>query len=118
MILALRPEIYSGMVVSGISLLVVFVALVILWLCMELTSKILNLSFKKVKQEEKSPKISDEISGEVMAAISTAVHLYLSDIHDLENPILTIKRSPKSYSPWSSKIYSVLTLNRKFNKAS
>lgn len=46
-----------------------------------------------------------KFTGEEAAAIAAAVHLYLHEQHDEENPILTIKQAKKSYSPWSSKIY-------------
>ena len=47
------------------------------------------------------------ISGEETAAIAMALHLYLSELHDEESGILTIKKTSKTYSPWSSKIYGV-----------
>jgi Na+-transporting methylmalonyl-CoA/oxaloacetate decarboxylase gamma subunit len=46
-----------------------------------------------------------KFTGEEAAVIAAAVHLYLHEQHDVENPILTIKQAKKSYSPWSSKIY-------------
>lgn len=52
------------------------------------------------------------LSGEVNAAISTAIHLYVSESHDEENTILTIDKVSRRYSPWSSKIYSVTNLRR------
>ncbi len=51
-----------------------------------------------------------KFTGEEAAAIAAAVHMYLHEQHDIENPILTIKQAKKSYSPWSSKIYG--TQNR------
>jgi len=48
-----------------------------------------------------------EISGEVFAAISTAIYLYETEQHDHESAILTINRAAKNYSPWSSKIYGL-----------
>jgi glutaconyl-CoA/methylmalonyl-CoA decarboxylase subunit delta len=48
-----------------------------------------------------------QLSSGVDAAISAAIYLYLSDIHDKENAVMTIKKVSKAYSPWSSKIYSV-----------
>ena len=38
-------------------------------------------------------------------AISMAMHEFQSDVHDVEDTILTITRVKRSYSPWSSKIY-------------
>jgi Na+-transporting methylmalonyl-CoA/oxaloacetate decarboxylase gamma subunit len=46
-----------------------------------------------------------KFTGEEAAVIAAAVHMYLNEQHDIENPILTIKQAKKSYSPWSSKIY-------------
>ncbi|HEX2983935.1 MAG TPA: hypothetical protein VHO28_10380 [Ignavibacteriales bacterium] len=45
--------------------------------------------------------------GEIMAAISLALKLYLDEQHDIEKTTLTINRTVKPYSPWSSKIYGV-----------
>ena len=45
--------------------------------------------------------------GEVYAAIATALNLYLKEIHDFEDLRITIQKSVKPYSPWSSKIYGV-----------
>jgi len=49
----------------------------------------------------------DEFTGEKAAVIAAAIHMYLNEQHDFENPILTIKKAEKSYSPWSSKIYGI-----------
>ncbi len=52
------------------------------------------------------------LSGEVYAAIAMALHLYSNEQHDLENPVITMIRTSKTYSPWSSKIYSLRKLPR------
>jgi Na+-transporting methylmalonyl-CoA/oxaloacetate decarboxylase gamma subunit len=49
---------------------------------------------------------------EVMAAIAMALFLYSKELHDDETLKLTIKRSAKTYSPWSSKIYGLNTYKR------
>lgn len=49
----------------------------------------------------------DGLSGEVNAAIVMALHLYSSEIHDQEDPIITMIRVSRTYSPWSSKIYGL-----------
>jgi hypothetical protein len=33
--------------------------------------------------------------------------LYLNEMHDEENHVITIKRASKTYSPWNSKIYGL-----------
>lgn len=48
-----------------------------------------------------------EISGEVNAAIAMALYLYQSELHDNENAVLTIQKVSRTYSPWSSKIYTL-----------
>jgi len=45
-------------------------------------------------------------SGEVFAAIAMAIY-EVTELHDDENTILTIKNTVRNYSPWSSKIYSL-----------
>jgi hypothetical protein len=47
------------------------------------------------------------LTGEEIAAISMALHLYMEEIHDEESGVLTIKQISRTYSPWSSKIYAV-----------
>ena len=47
------------------------------------------------------------IPGEICAAISMALLELDNEVHDIENTILTISRTQRPYSPWSSKIYSM-----------
>ena len=58
------------------------------------------------KQEAKEKQLG-QAPGEVFAAISMAMHEFQSDVHDVEDTILTITRVKRSYSPWSSKIYTL-----------
>lgn len=46
-------------------------------------------------------------SGEVIAAIGTALAEHFGQGHDLEDTILTIRRMKRAYSPWNSKIYNL-----------
>ncbi|NDW13730.1 lamin tail domain-containing protein [Bacteroides sp. 214] len=46
-------------------------------------------------------------SGEEFAAISMAMHEFLNDAHDYEDMIITINKVKRTYSPWSSKIYTL-----------
>jgi len=52
-------------------------------------------------------------SGEVYAAIAMALHEMNGDEHDYENTVLTIKSIDRSYSPWSSKIYTLREIPRR-----
>lgn len=52
-------------------------------------------------------------SGEIFAAIATALYEMSDDNHDVENTVLTIRKVARTYSPWSSKIYSLRDVPRK-----
>ncbi len=58
------------------------------------------------KQEAKEKQLG-QAPGEVFAAIAMAMHEFQSDVHDVEDTVLTITRVKRSYSPWSSKIYTL-----------
>ena len=98
------------MVVVGYS--IVFIALLLLYLFFRyIIPAILRVKIGKGRLNKGSDsseiKQRKEITGEVNAAISMALYLYLNELHDEESNILTIKRVSKVYSPWSSKIYGV-----------
>lgn len=65
-----------------------------------------NLFTKRLKTEEKPVKVNT--SGDEIAAIAMALHLYKNDLHDTESLTLTFNRISKTYSPWSSKIYGIM----------
>ena len=52
---------------------------------------------------------SGQVSAETYAAISMAIHLFMveNEAHDFEDTVLTINKVSKTYSPWSSKIYTL-----------
>ena len=64
------------------------------------------------KEEAKEKKLG-EAPGEVIAAISMAMHEMQNDVHDVEDTVLTITRVKRTYSPWSSKIYTLRELPKK-----
>jgi glutaconyl-CoA/methylmalonyl-CoA decarboxylase subunit delta len=47
------------------------------------------------------------MDADVNAAIAMAMYLYFQEVHDKESAVLTINRTSRSYSPWSSKIYGI-----------
>jgi glutaconyl-CoA/methylmalonyl-CoA decarboxylase subunit delta len=102
-----------GMTVIGY--VVVFLALLFLYIIFSNLTKVLNINVKRMlRREGKVDVIKDDISisGEVNAAIAMAIHLYYSEIHDKENTILTIEKVSRTYSPWSSKIYGLRQFQR------
>ncbi len=117
--LLLEVQIREGLIIAGVGYVIVFTALAILWAAYYYFPILIKIQIKsKLRSEGK--KVSDkemeeDISGDVNAAISAALYLYLNQFHDEENTVLTIKRVSKTYSPWSSKIWSV---SNSFNSGS
>jgi len=70
------------------------------------------LDFKEQLDTIQNEARSSEKDGEITAAISLALHLYLKESSIDERTILTIKKMVKPYSPWSSKIYGVRQFTR------
>ena len=102
-----------GMAISAMS--VVFSGLLLLFISFYVVGKLSVRFLKKNamkakgitdKQEAKEKKLG-QAPGEVFAAIAMAMHEYQSDVHDVEDTVLTITRVKRSYSPWSSKIYTL-----------
>ena len=93
---------------SLVGIVVVFTALAILVLCfMGVQHLVVNSVKKKKKLNEDGSKVVVDIAANEIAAISMALHLFLSDVHDEESNIITIKRIERRYSPWNSKIYGL-----------
>ena len=102
-----------GMSISAMS--VVFCGLILLFIAFKIVGKAsVSLSKRNAmkakgitdKQEAKEKKLG-EAPGEIFAAIAMAMHEMQSDVHDVEDTVLTITRVKRSYSPWSSKIYTL-----------
>ena len=108
-----------GMAITAMS--VVFSGLILLYICFRLIGKAaISLRRKNAmeakditcKEEAKEKKLG-EAPGEVFAAIAMAMHEMQSDVHDVEDTVLTITRVKRSYSPWSSKIYTLREMPKK-----
>jgi Na+-transporting methylmalonyl-CoA/oxaloacetate decarboxylase gamma subunit len=101
----------------GTSIVVVFVALVIILLVFKYFGKLMAGEKKPVAataqpqaQAPAAPQADPQ--GEINAAIAMALYLYSNELHDQENPVITMIRVSKTYSPWSSKIYGLRKLPR------
>lgn len=103
-----------GFVMALLAMSVVFSALLILCLSFKFVGKISEMIAKRNKlmahgvedpdREELKAQKGD--SGEEIAAIAMALYEHIN-AHDDESTILTINKVKRSYSPWSSKIYSL-----------
>lgn len=105
----------AGIIVV-VGYLVVFVALITLYLMFRY---VLPLFFRiklyrRAAREGRALDDSEkhEMSGEVNAAIATAIYLYFDEQHDYESNVITIRKVSRTYSPWSSKIYNMRNLQR------
>lgn len=90
---------------------VVFCVLGLLFAVFSNMPKIRDLATRKKRETsaneaENHPK--KPLTGEVNAAISMALYLYLEEQHDEEDLVLTQEKVSRIYSPWSSKIYGVM----------
>lgn len=100
-----------GIGMTFVGMTVVFISLLLLYMLFFNITKLINLKIKKDKKiESKDVQLKqseEELSGNVGAAIAMALHLYMSEMHDKENTVLTINKVARTYSPWSSKIYGL-----------
>lgn len=105
----------SGVGMAIIAMSVVFVGLILLYISFKIVGNIaVKLGKRNAmkatgitdKAEAKEKKLGHH-SGEETAAIAMALHEYLNDAHDIEDMVLTINKVKRSYSPWSSKIYTL-----------
>ena len=98
----------DNLMIALVGYLIVFTALVALYFVFQNIPKIIEWQTRsrlkkkgELKNEEETKEIS--IPGTVNAAISTALYLYLNEMHDEEKTVITIKKVSKTYSPWSFK---------------
>ncbi len=111
------PNLLKAEEITVVGILFVFLALIILSLFLYLIAYLYK-KFKEIKipkdlllnQEQKNI----NRTGEIDAAISMALHLYLQEAHDIESNIITITRTSRPYSPWSSKIWNMRDLFHQF----
>ena len=105
----------AGLGMTITSMTVVFIGLILLYISFRIIGKVAVKLRKRNamkaqnvtdKQEAKERGLG-EAPGEVIAAISMALHEAQGADHDVEETILTISRVKRSYSPWSSKIYTL-----------
>lgn len=104
----------TGSALAIIAMSVVFLVLLILFLCFKYIGSIIILfQSRRAKQAiAKTQAINNtqhlmpnEVSGETYAAIAAAIYLYNDELHDIESGVLTIIKSSRAYSPWSAKTH-------------
>ncbi len=98
--------------IALVGYLVVFIALVLLYLVFYNLPSLLRIDLRKLLagKSEKETVLKREgvkVTGEINAAIGMAIFLYINEMHDKESGVITIKKISRRYSPWSSKIYGL-----------
>jgi len=101
----------TGVGLIIIALTIVFTVLITLYFAFKFIAKLYKVDFRKLFKRNRHAKELAvqpvEISGETLAAISLALHLYHKELQGLDDATITIKNAAKKYSPWSSKIYGL-----------
>lgn len=103
-----------GMTLTAMT--VVFLGLLVLFIVFKQVGKsAIKMSRQRAEKAAggRSAAVGINESGEVFAAIATALYEVTEDIHDLENRVLTIHKVTRNYSPWSSKIYGLRSIPSK-----
>ncbi len=113
----LRTNDSKGIGMAIAAMIVIFVSLIFFYFVFRIIANIsIQLSNKntmKVKGITDKNQATGPESGDVLAAISMALHEYQDNVHDVEDMVLTINKVKRNYSPWSSKIYTLTETPRK-----
>lgn len=98
-----------------ISICLVFTVLVLLIGVMKLFGYIFTRSKRTAPAAVVAGKAqpSSQLHEDEVAAIMTALRLYMSAFHDRESEVLTIHNIKRAYSPWNSKIHGLTQLPNK-----
>ena len=98
-----------GMTITAMA--VVFLGLFLLYIIFKQIGKLsIAASKRNVEKAVGSASVTADAgqeSGEIFAAIATALYEMSDDNHDIENTVLTIRKVQRAYSPWSSKLYGL-----------
>ena len=93
---------------------IILLSIVVLWfiirILVPLIGKLIAGRKEKLVIAESAAPEAAETGSDAEAAIATALYLYFNEMHDEESDIITVKRVSKTYSPWSSKLYSMRNL--------
>ena len=99
-----------GIAITIVSMATVFLGLFLLYVIFKQIGKASIKASKRNAQKTAGKQVPDnagEESGDIFAAIATALYELDDDNHDNEQTVLTIRKVTRNYSPWSSKIYGL-----------
>ncbi len=112
----------KGWIVTISGFCIVISALIILYLVFSTLLKLLNVDWKSIFKKDKKVEVEannnidmktskNNVNDDVIVAIGLALSMSM-EVHDEESGVLTIKRTQRVTSPWSSKILGINNLNR------
>lgn len=94
-----------------ISIALVFCVLILLVFVMKLFGVVFaQKPERKLAKVAEKPISDEQLHEEQIAAITAALKLYKSALHDRESEVLTIMSAKRAYSPWNSKIHGLTQL--------
>lgn len=97
----------DGIMISIVGVIIVFASLTVISFLIRLIKNLTAKKKRKQQTEDADVPVRNGVSGEVVAAIATALQHHLFELHDEERTIITIKKVSRTYSPWSSKLYTM-----------
>ena len=101
-----------------VAVLVVFLALVCIALIIGGYGKaIMKIQDRRAQKANAAASVKAEVttaapsasqtSGEIYAAIATAIFLYDEELHDEEDTVITIQKVERAWTPWNAKYYNM-----------
>lgn len=95
---------------------IILITVIVIYFISRILIPWISKRVENIKQESEiksdQPETSDLQADDAdKAAIAAALYLYFNEMHDEESDIITVKRVSKTYSPWSSKLYSMRNLH-------
>ncbi len=96
-----------GIGLAAIAMSVVFLVLLMLFIIFKNFSNAFIFMEKRKEKKQRSLGSAGFPPDENLVAVGLAIHLYIKEIQEHEDLILTIKKVSRTYSPWSSKIYGI-----------
>jgi sodium pump decarboxylase gamma subunit len=99
----------DGIMIAIVGVIIVFTSLTIISLLIRVLKKLASQQRSRAADtaSDDGVPVRNGVSGEVVAAIATALQHHLFEVHDEERTIITIKKVSRPYSPWSSKLYGM-----------
>jgi hypothetical protein len=86
---------------------IIVVCIVLFIYFLRRTNRLIDSETDNLQPDISTPIKTKDLTGEEATAIALAIHMYQSQLHDMESLTITLQKVSRIYSPWSSKIYSM-----------